>query len=56
LSADTIIALKEGKIVFEGTAEKIMNEKILEKVYSKKFDFARHPATNQRIIVPDVIE
>ena len=56
LSADTIIALKEGKIVFEGTAEKIMNEKILEQIYSKKFDFAQHPVTGQKIIVPDVIE
>lgn len=55
LSADIIIALKDGKIVFEGTAEKIMNEETLEKIYSKKFDFARHPATGQKIIVPDII-
>jgi iron complex transport system ATP-binding protein len=56
LSADTIMAIKEGKIVFEGTAEEIMSEKILEEIYSKKFDFARHPVTGQKIIVPDVIE
>ena len=56
LNADTIIALKEGKIVFEGTAEKIMNEEILEQIYSKKFNFVQHPLTGQKIIVPDIIE
>ncbi|MFA5291996.1 MAG: ABC transporter ATP-binding protein [Phycisphaerae bacterium] len=56
LSADTIIALKDGKIVFEGTAEEIMNENTLEEIYSKKFDFVQHPATGQKIIVPDVIK
>jgi iron complex transport system ATP-binding protein len=56
LSADTIIALKEGKIVFEGMPREIMNEDILEKIYSKKFDFARHPVTGQKIIVPDIIK
>ncbi len=56
LSADIIIALKEGKIVFEGTPEEIMEEEILEKIYSKKFDFARHPLTGQKIIVPDIID
>jgi iron complex transport system ATP-binding protein len=56
LSADRIIALKEGKIVFEGSSKEIMNEKILEQIYSKKFDFAQHPVTGQKIIVPDVIK
>jgi iron complex transport system ATP-binding protein len=56
LNADTIIALKEGKIVFEGTPEEIMNEDVLEKIYSKKFNFAQHPVTGQKIIVPDIIE
>jgi len=56
LSADAIIAIKEGKIVFEGVSKDIMNEKTLEDIYSKKFDFAQHPVTGQKIIVPDVIE
>ncbi len=56
LSADIIIALKDGKIVFEGTAQEIMNEETLEQIYSKKFDFAQHPVTGQKIIVPDVIK
>ena len=55
LSAEAIIAIKEGKIVFEGVPEKIMNEKTLENIYSKKFDFVLHPLTGQKIIVPDVI-
>jgi len=56
LSADIIIALKQGGIVFEGTTEEIMEEEILEKIYSKKFNFAQHPLTGQKIIVPDIIE
>ncbi len=56
LNADTIIALKDGKIVFEGKPENIMNEETLEKIYSKKFNFAQHPLTGQKIIVPDIIE
>ena len=56
LNADTVIALKQGRIVFAGTSEQIMNEETLEKIYAKKFSFAHHPATNQKIIVPDVIE
>ncbi len=53
LSADEMIALQEGKIVFHGSPAEIMNEKILEDIYSKKFTFASHPATGQKIIVPD---
>ncbi len=56
MNADTIIALKEGRIVFEGTPEEIMNEETLEKIYSKKFNFVQHPVTGQKIIVPDIIE
>jgi iron complex transport system ATP-binding protein len=55
LSADTIIALRDGKIVFEGGAAEIMNDKILEDIYSKKFSFASHPVTGQKLIVPDSV-
>jgi iron complex transport system ATP-binding protein len=56
LSADTIIALRDGRIVFEGGPAEIMNDKILEDIYSKKFNFASHPVTGQKLIVPDNIE
>ena len=56
LSADTIIALRNGRIVFEGNPAEIMNEKILEDIYSKKFSFASHPSTGQKLIVPDSVE
>lgn len=56
LSADTIIALRNGNIVFEGSPAEIMNEKILDEIYSKKFQFASHPVTGQKLIVPDVID
>jgi iron complex transport system ATP-binding protein len=56
LNADTILALKEGRIVFQGKPEAVMNEDTLEKIYSKKFSFAKHPLTGQKIVVPDIIE
>jgi len=56
LSADTIIALRDGRIVFTGSPDEIMDEKILEEIYSKKFSFANHPVTGQKLIVPDYIE
>ncbi|HAL44620.1 MAG: hypothetical protein A2Y12_04375 [Planctomycetes bacterium GWF2_42_9] len=55
LCADAIIALRDGKIVFEGNPSEIMSEKILEEIYSKKFSFASHPATGQKLIVPDSV-
>ncbi|MDD5135219.1 MAG: ABC transporter ATP-binding protein, partial [Phycisphaerae bacterium] len=45
LNADSIIALKEGRIVFDGMAAEIMNDQMLEKIYGKKFDFVCHPQT-----------
>jgi len=56
LNADSIIALKEGKIIFTGKPADIMNENILERIYSKKFSFVQHPVANRKIIVPDVVE
>lgn len=56
MNADVIIAIKAGKIVFEGEPEEIMNEDTLEEIYSKKFSFADHPLTGRKIIVPDVTE
>lgn len=56
LSADIIIAMKNGHIAFQGSPSEIMNEKILEDIYSKKFSFALHPVTGQKLIVPDSIE
>jgi iron complex transport system ATP-binding protein len=56
LNADSIIALKQGRIVFDGPAAEIMDERTLEEIYGKRFDFACHPLTGQKIIVPDVIE
>lgn len=56
LSADSIIALRDGLIVFTGSPGEIMNENILEEIYSKKFSFASHPVTGQKLIVPDKVE
>ncbi|MEN6386448.1 MAG: ABC transporter ATP-binding protein, partial [Phycisphaerales bacterium] len=56
LCADTIVALRDGRIAFEGNPAEIMNDKILEDIYSKKFNFVSHPVTGQKLIVPDNVE
>jgi len=56
LNADAIIALKQGRIVFAGSAAEIMNERTLEEIYGKKFQFVCHPVTGQKLIVSDVVE
>jgi len=56
LNADSIMAMKDGEIVCMGSPGEIMNESVLEEIYSKKFCFVQHPVTNQKIIVPDSAE
>ena len=56
LNADAIIALKHGKIVFAGSPAEIMNERTLEEIYGKQFQFVCHPLTGQKIIVPDTVK
>jgi iron complex transport system ATP-binding protein len=56
MNADSVIALKQGRIVFAGSPAEIMEERTLEKIYGKKFQFVYHPLTGQKIIAPDTIE
>ncbi len=49
-----IIALKDGHVVFQGPAGKIMDNEILHRIYSKDFLFAAHPSSGLAVIVPGV--
>ena len=51
-----IIVLKEGSVAFSGQPSEVMNNDVLEKVYDKKFIFAKHPLTGQPVIVPGGVE
>lgn len=49
-----IVALKEGRVIFRGESAKFLDNAVLEKVYDKEFLFAKHPAKDLRVIIPDV--
>ncbi len=56
LESDRIVILKEGRVVFTGTAEQVMNDAVLSRAYGKSFVFVEHPSAGRRIVVPDAIE
>lgn len=53
LTADRVLALKGGVVVFLGLPEQFMDNTVLKRVYGKSFIFAPHPRTGRRIVVPD---
>lgn len=55
MTADSIVILKEGRIVFFGASASIMESGILEEVFEKTFTYTVHPVTGVKIIAPDVI-
>jgi len=52
--SDRIVALKQGKVVFDGLPSEFVDKGVLEVVYEKKFLFAKHPQSGLKVIVPDV--
>ena len=55
LSSDKILALHSGRIVFSGEPAKVMDNETLEKVYGRRFIFADHPVTGQKMVMPDEV-
>jgi cobalamin transport system ATP-binding protein len=53
LQSDRIVSLKQGLVVFEGAAGEIMDNKVLENIYDKRFTFFRHPSAGTSIILPE---
>ncbi|MGW8181894.1 MAG: ABC transporter ATP-binding protein, partial [bacterium] len=52
---ERILALKEGKAVFQGDSEQIMNAEILGEIYGQEFDFVNHPKLNRMLAVPRIL-
>ena len=51
--SDRIIALKNGRIAFDGPAKDILCNACLEVIFDKTFTFASHPITGLPVIVPN---
>lgn len=56
LLADRIVALKAGRLVFDGTTEALMDNEILEQIYDKSFQFVPHPVSGRTMILPQEME
>jgi len=52
LDATHVIALSEGKIVFDGSPGYLMNTDHLRNIYGIDFQFADHPSLPLKIVVP----
>ena len=54
LDATHVLALGEGKIVFEGSPSYLMDTDHLRNIYDVDFQFADHPSLPLKIVVPGV--
>lgn len=52
--SDRIVALKGGRLVFDGKPAQFVDNGVLEKIYGKRFLFVTHPGKEARVIVPDI--
>lgn len=53
LISDKILALKNGRLAFEGSAEECMQTKVLEGIYDQKFTLVQHPARQINMMIPN---
>ncbi len=53
LGHDRILGLRDGRVVFLGTPEALMQAPVLENIYGKRFLLARHPDNGHMIVLPD---
>ena len=47
------MALREGRIAFQGGAAELMDNAVLQSVYGKRFTFMSHPETGRRLVAPE---
>ena len=52
LESDRIVALREGRVVFDGRPDEIMKPDVLERIYASPFLLVEHPRTGLPMIVP----
>jgi iron complex transport system ATP-binding protein len=55
LCSDRVLALRAGRIAFEGGADELMRGETLEAVFGLGFHFVAHPVSGQRLIVPEAV-
>lgn len=48
-----VIALKHGRIVFDGSPENLMNNQRLNEIYERTFTFIEHPESRIPVIIPE---
>lgn len=56
VNAHRIVALKDGKVAFDGPARGFMHNDVLTRIYDKAFVFAAHPQTGLPMVVPERLE
>jgi iron complex transport system ATP-binding protein len=54
--SDSVLCLKDGRVVFAGPASRLSDNALLASVFDKEFRFVPHPVTGQPVIVPDEVE
>lgn len=54
LVSDRILVLREGRVMFCGTAQELLRKQVLDAAFGMHFLFAEHPETGQPMIVPGV--
>ena len=52
LESDRIVALRDGRVVFDGRPEEIMRPDVLQRIYATPFLLVAHPETGLPMIVP----
>lgn len=50
-ASNRIIALKEGKVLFFGIPDELINEGLLDRIYDKSFVFMKHPKTEKPVVL-----
>ncbi len=55
MASGLILALRHGKIAFSGHGRDLMNEKMLRRIYDRKFILHPHPDTGMPMILPSKV-
>jgi len=50
--ADSVTALVDGSVVFNGSSESLMNKEVLASVYGKEFILVKHPESGKMMALP----
>jgi iron complex transport system ATP-binding protein len=53
--SERVLAIKDGRSVFQGLSSEVMNEQVLSEIYGQEFDFVEHPGLRQKLAVPRIV-